>query len=46
MGVKAQKSREYMQYISQTNVHCSDNCGTNRTIVNDQKFYDTFGIRK
>lgn len=35
-----------MQYISQTNVHCLDKLRTNRTIVNDQKFYDTFGIKE
>lgn len=37
-------SREYMQYISQTNVHILDKLRTNRTIVNYQEFYDTFGI--
>lgn len=39
-------SREYMQYVSQTNVHCLDKLRTNRTIVNDQEFYDTFGIKE
>lgn len=37
-------SREYMQYVSQTNVHSLDKLRTNRTIVNYQEFYDTFGI--
>ena len=37
-------SREMSQYFASVDVHCADKIRVNRVVVNQDEFYDAFGI--